>query len=478
MRGIMQGNQGPYPDNPAQSTSRDMSANPWMALAQAGFATMGGTSPWAGVNIGQGATAGIKALQDQRKELREEQTVNQRAKQLSIEAQKHIDDYSLLKPSQQAEAADKAGELLLKKQQIEQAGWQKTDFLDGTVMYIKPGDQEGFKVSPDGNWVKLSPQEISKAKGAQTGGNNPSPTGAPPTKPEDKPAAPDAYNGVKELGASNEAEKLPTPTLPKTAMPMVTQATKKINDDLQKKAIALPDLQNNLISMKAAYATLMADGGKDGFFTKLLTTPGQSIPGYMQWIANATGGHQTDTVGARIEYAKQLNTLASQQGKEPYVDPHKLAAAEEMAKIQSRMGAAFAGQINSRPAFQMEKIGINATPGISTTPQGFLAIMPGFDAAVHNTKDQIEHWADYQQKNPFSPSQWMASFMKTHTPDYYYARSVIENIPDKRLQTQLPKAVEELKKDPRQANIDAFNKAYHGTASYFLTGKMDTYQPQ
>jgi len=37
---------------------------PWMALMQAGLATMAGTSPFAGVNIGQGGVAGLKAYSE------------------------------------------------------------------------------------------------------------------------------------------------------------------------------------------------------------------------------------------------------------------------------------------------------------------------------------------------------------------------------------------------------------------------------
>ena len=47
-----------------QQTEVDKFANsPWMALAQAGLATMAGTSPFAGVNIGAGGLAGLQYLQ-------------------------------------------------------------------------------------------------------------------------------------------------------------------------------------------------------------------------------------------------------------------------------------------------------------------------------------------------------------------------------------------------------------------------------
>lgn len=94
----------PYPDlDHAKDTSRQWGKSPWMALINAGLATMGGDSPFAGVNIGKGFQQGVKTLQDQRKESREEESTNMRAKQLMLEAKKHLDQYSKMTPYQQGQ---------------------------------------------------------------------------------------------------------------------------------------------------------------------------------------------------------------------------------------------------------------------------------------------------------------------------------------------------------------------------------------
>lgn len=62
------------------------SANPWMALANAGFAMAAGNSPQAMQNIGAGALAGIRNYQDQTKQATD---VNDAADKLLDEAQTH-----------------------------------------------------------------------------------------------------------------------------------------------------------------------------------------------------------------------------------------------------------------------------------------------------------------------------------------------------------------------------------------------------
>lgn len=83
---------------PAQAGLADVAApaeakaDPWEALAAAGFGMMAGTSPQAGVNIGQGALYGLKNLQEQKKQSAQERyqtgELSSRNKQIQAEAQK------------------------------------------------------------------------------------------------------------------------------------------------------------------------------------------------------------------------------------------------------------------------------------------------------------------------------------------------------------------------------------------------------
>jgi hypothetical protein len=63
--------------------------DPWLAIMQAGFGMMAGTSPHALVNIGKGGMVGVQNLSDQREQIRQDVSVEQRAAQLAETARQH-----------------------------------------------------------------------------------------------------------------------------------------------------------------------------------------------------------------------------------------------------------------------------------------------------------------------------------------------------------------------------------------------------
>jgi hypothetical protein len=77
--------------------------SPWAALMAAGLGIAGGTSPFAGVNIGQGGLQGLKTLQTQRETSQKDETIDQAAKRLELEAEHHKDQYTKSTPYQQYE---------------------------------------------------------------------------------------------------------------------------------------------------------------------------------------------------------------------------------------------------------------------------------------------------------------------------------------------------------------------------------------
>jgi len=94
----------PYSDlDPTHDVSRGFAKSPWLALINAGAGMMGGTSPYAGVNIGKGLQAGVETLGKQREASREEESVNQRAQQLALTAQQHLDTMTKMTPYQAAQ---------------------------------------------------------------------------------------------------------------------------------------------------------------------------------------------------------------------------------------------------------------------------------------------------------------------------------------------------------------------------------------
>jgi hypothetical protein len=81
----------PYPDlDHGNNFSRNISRSPWLALMNAGFGMMAGSSPYAGINIGKGLLAGTETLTKQREADKGEEEVNQRARQLALTAQQHF----------------------------------------------------------------------------------------------------------------------------------------------------------------------------------------------------------------------------------------------------------------------------------------------------------------------------------------------------------------------------------------------------
>ena len=104
----------PYPDALSRDKGQDATRSPWMALIQAG-AAMASTPGPLGVSIGKGLQAGAKTLEDQRKELRSEQQLNDKAKELYEKAQEHLDKYNKMTPYER-------GSLAARNREIDQSG--------------------------------------------------------------------------------------------------------------------------------------------------------------------------------------------------------------------------------------------------------------------------------------------------------------------------------------------------------------------
>jgi len=83
--------QQPQPSPYAEREPRDsgFAGSPWAALMTAGLGMMAGTSPFAGVNIGQGGLAGIKMMEQQREQARKDEAEDLAARRLEQEADFH-----------------------------------------------------------------------------------------------------------------------------------------------------------------------------------------------------------------------------------------------------------------------------------------------------------------------------------------------------------------------------------------------------
>lgn len=127
---------------------KDSFANsPWAALMQAGLGIMGGTSPFAGVNIGQGGMQGLKTLQQQQETAQKDETIAQSAKRLAQEAKFHEDQYTRMTPYQKAEIGMQQSRDKLARDQFDRPYKELTKMQQETVDRQKEQDdlaQEKF----------------------------------------------------------------------------------------------------------------------------------------------------------------------------------------------------------------------------------------------------------------------------------------------------------------------------------------------
>lgn len=135
--------------------------DPWQALAAAGFGMMAGQSPQALVNIGTGAQAGIKNLQEQKeqaaKESMEQGTLQQQGEHLYDQANEWRSQLFQTGEHQKATEDIQRQELKLKKEQIEQGKYSMSPF--GQVLNTRTGEVNGgmpgtasmVPLGPDGN---------------------------------------------------------------------------------------------------------------------------------------------------------------------------------------------------------------------------------------------------------------------------------------------------------------------------------------
>ena len=95
----------PTPPSPSSGHGKESSFidSPWAALMAAGLGIMGGTSPFAGVNIGQGGMQGLKTLQEQKASAQKQESIDQAAERLAQEAKFHEDQYTRSTPYQEFE---------------------------------------------------------------------------------------------------------------------------------------------------------------------------------------------------------------------------------------------------------------------------------------------------------------------------------------------------------------------------------------
>jgi len=208
----------------------------------------------------------------------------------------------------------------------------------------------------------------------------------------------------------------------------------------------LPALERDLAAMEFSYKTLTKDANKDGFLSRLALQPGAEF-------------------GERLENAKRANAGAIALGHKPPFDPDKVAAAENINKIQAQMGMTFASQISPRESFAGQQIGIKASPGLANSAKGFQRLIAGLKAATHNSRDEQAFFQKYLALNGHALG-WRQAFEAQNPSEKYIVRGLIGMLPEK-LQDHLSEAVKQLRSDPKKYK-STFDKHYNDTSSFFL----------
>ena len=137
--------QMPYPDATQRDWGQRATRSPWMSLVHAGAAMMS-TPGTFGEALGAGLKAGAKSVEEQRKDLRSEEEINNKARTLYQSARQHLDQYTKMTPYQR-EA------LRLRNKGLDQ------EDREGTALDFKPSE-----ISAAIKAVKEDPMNIGKSQ--------------------------------------------------------------------------------------------------------------------------------------------------------------------------------------------------------------------------------------------------------------------------------------------------------------------------
>ena len=435
----------PYDVDSRNSAPRNFNRGagfPYLAMGAAMAGSYG--SPFNALAQGFGAYG--EATSKQREAERHEHDVNLKAEALTKDWQKHLDEFSKMKPYQQAE-------IDLKKQL--QARQLKQLELEG----LKP-----FKIGEDPD-TGVDIYGVRSLKNGEIVPIDPR-TGRPredvsaETKPEPAPRPEEpAPLGVPELATNLNPSK--SQVQQRVKGPFATQEAsniKNIDQQMNKTRDAIDAQRDSLTRLKIAYSTVMKDNDKDGFFTKWLTMPGAADP------------------EARVSAARKANAVATAAGKPPPFNPEKIAAIEEAIKIQYTMGTTFASTISPRDSQQMQLGAIAAQPGFTQSPQGMQRLIGIYDGLSHHGEAKHNFWGRWRETNPRTAIGWEEDFRSKNPVEKYTVRSLLENAPDQKALAKLPDAIKILREHKDNPEVvKSFDRTFNGTSSYFLTGRIDPY---
>jgi len=376
-------------------TGQPLSDNARMGLLAAGLGMLSSKSPFFGVGVGEGATAGLgtyyNALANQRAyekqqrelELTEEQRDIERQR-VGLEAAKN--PYELAK-LQAETAASQAG--LYEMRIVPGMGMVRVNKLTG-----KP-DIIGL---PQNMQPTVSPSQTT-------------PTGVPKVS-ETVGAAPKSTEVKEPQTAADYASWQPILSAPEGYLPpnQINMYDQKIADTAR--AVAEPVLKQYQTASDAADQQIYRLHEMNAQAANLPTT------GFL-----AQGAYADE----RTKIAQNANAFVQTFGGQPIFDKNSLASAESIQKDSFRLGTELARTLGREPGFIVQQ-SVQANPGINNTKMGWSRITAGLEQAARYNQDKNTFLSDYYQR--FGNLNGAEdTFRKLNPPEKYSERAILSTVP-------------------------------------------------
>ena len=470
----------PYGDlDPTHDVSRGFAKSPWLALINAGAGMMGGTSPYAGVNIGKGLQAGVETLGKQREASREEESVNQRAQQLALTAQQHLDTMTKMTPVQAATYEQNQATL--------EAGNRQKLYenpIDGTSIWLNRSTGKYEKIGPNG----VEPMTPSDNAIVASKGVPPATSGTPSGTPSVAPPANTSISPPGGTVVASDPQKMIEPTkIEATKNPdigayvgskgqaqLARGAANVEKKDWDKAALGADKIQFRGMEMKRDLDTIMAFVNRN---------PTGTLERALQFAIKP---------GPGAEGGVALSNLLSKFGNG--LPPEVLAAAQTWGKNATLAGfAGIVGEgLSAREAQPIIRASMGAVANIGLPEVSNRALIASTYQIAQRSKDKAAFLSDYMLKNGGISTGWQDEFEKAHPMGSYVARAVVSALPPEQ-RAQLNGNVQQLRQlrdqymaAEQSGNKEAmiritpmynyaknkFNEKFGGTADYFAFGKV------
>jgi hypothetical protein len=485
----------PYPGAPSDQ-STGIARNPWMALMAAGFGTMASGSPYPGVAIGKGGLQGVQFLEKQRQDAQQEESLNQRARQLQMEALK----YTSMTPHEAADMAYKQAVLEQGKYDVgynQDDGrpffWNKKDptdahYMDGSPVNPQTAIQGARQPTPaqavaptpptpqgtppvTGTPAPGTPAAAQVAGPPGVGVSVPRPGTVPgqaplASQPQQAPALPPAvpqqvdpeYNtpetrsfGYASPGPVHVGEYQPRRfTGPRGSLdPNIARTSNKMKLDAGNAVEGANDQLTQLKTLRNEYDKVDTEGGP--------------------WMKTGAFGPQ------RAEYAKMANGIVNGIfGDEVNMfSPDAIGATENIKKLNTFMGGAGARTLGAREAQQVIQSYIDANPGLQQTPAGRRTLLASLEAAAERKRDYGRFILEYANRPGAGGDATGAqdAFARANPVSKYVERAeynALSPADKESLKRAVPKLIAN-KNDPEAVKL--FDKYYNGLSKHYLRGQ-------